>query len=100
MNTYDVRNMNVKQWVFWATTLPLTVLIVTLCLIWAGELNNFWNGFSKLWKKKNNGGYVIVKEDFDRRRRDDREAEVVVIEEREKAEVWFTTTFSADEEIT
>jgi hypothetical protein len=51
MNTNDVRNMTVNQWVFWATALPLTILIITLCLIWAGELNNFWDGFSKLWRK-------------------------------------------------
>lgn len=83
MNTYDVRNMNVKQWVFWATALPLTVLIVTLCLVWAGELNNFWSGFRKLWKNEKKGSYVIVEEYLDRRRSDGRE-EVVVIEERER----------------
>ncbi len=49
MNTFDVRNMGVNQWVFWATALPLTVIIIALCLIWAGELENFWIGFRNLW---------------------------------------------------
>jgi hypothetical protein len=55
MNTRDIRNMEVNQWVFWATALPLTVIIITLCLIWTGELENFWRGFRNLWggdKKK------------------------------------------------
>ena len=50
MNTNDVRNMNINQWLFWATAIPLTVIIITLCLIWAGELENFWKGFSNLWR--------------------------------------------------
>jgi Mg2+ and Co2+ transporter CorA len=37
MNTYDVRNMSTKQWVFWATAIPLMVIIILVCLIWAGE---------------------------------------------------------------
>lgn len=52
MNTYDVRNMETKQWVFWATALPLIVIIITLCLTWAGELGNFWKGFRDLWRGK------------------------------------------------
>jgi hypothetical protein len=62
MNTNDVRNMTVNQWVFWATALPLTVVIITLCLVWAGELDNFWEGFSKIWKKK--PAYAIVNEGY------------------------------------
>ena len=48
MNVNDVRNMNLDQWVFWATALPLTFIIITLCLLWAGELENFWRGFKKV----------------------------------------------------
>jgi Mg2+ and Co2+ transporter CorA len=33
MNTYDVRNMSTKQWVFWATAIPLMVIIILVCLI-------------------------------------------------------------------
>lgn len=58
MNTTDVRNMELTQWVFWAVALPLAVVIIVLCLIWAGELENVWRGFSNLWKGKS--GYKRV----------------------------------------
>jgi len=45
MNVNDVRNMNLDQWVFWATALLLTFIIITLCLLWAGELENVWRSF-------------------------------------------------------
>jgi hypothetical protein len=67
MNTFDVRNMTVNQWVFWATALPLMVLIITLCLIWAGELKNFWEGFTKLWGGNGRKGYVMMDEGFEKR---------------------------------
>lgn len=51
MNVNDVRNMEFNQWIFWATALPLTVVIIILCLIWAGELENFWIGFRNLWRR-------------------------------------------------
>jgi hypothetical protein len=52
MNVNDVRNMELNQWVFWVTAIPLTFIIITLCLVWAGEFGNFWSGFSNLWKGK------------------------------------------------
>ena len=64
MNVNDVRNMEINQWVFWATALPLTAIIITLCLIWAGELENFWKGFRNLWggnkRKIGAGQYSIL----------------------------------------
>jgi len=48
MNTNDIRNMESKQWVYWATALPLTITIVLLCLAWAGQLQRYWNPFRKL----------------------------------------------------
>jgi len=56
MNVNDVRNMEFNQWIFWATALPLTVIIIALCLIWAGELENFWKGFRNIWKRTGSGG--------------------------------------------
>lgn len=50
MNTVDVRDMELTQWVFWAAAVPLCVVIITLCLIWAGELGNFWKGFRDVWR--------------------------------------------------
>ncbi|KAH8654579.1 hypothetical protein BGZ60DRAFT_532947 [Tricladium varicosporioides] len=51
MNVNDIRNMELNQWVFWATALPLAAIIIVLCLIWAGELENFWRGFSNIWRR-------------------------------------------------
>lgn len=68
MNVNDVRNMNLNQWVFWVTAIPLMVIVIILCLIWAGELENFWLGFRNLWSKGNSkksysgrsGGYSVL----------------------------------------
>jgi NhaP-type Na+/H+ or K+/H+ antiporter len=38
MNTADVRNMDKTQWVFWATALPLTVVVIVVSLFAAGIL--------------------------------------------------------------
>ena len=51
MNTRDVRNMSVNQWVFWAVALPVTFIIIILALIWTNELDNFWKGFVNLWRR-------------------------------------------------
>ncbi|KFY33794.1 hypothetical protein V494_07340 [Pseudogymnoascus sp. VKM F-4513 (FW-928)] len=52
MNTVDIRDMEFSQWVFWAAAIPLMVVVICLCLIWAGELGNFWKGFRDLWKRR------------------------------------------------
>jgi hypothetical protein len=36
MNTYDIRNMGQSQWLFWATALPLTTIVIVVSLIAAG----------------------------------------------------------------
>ncbi|KAL2066725.1 hypothetical protein VTL71DRAFT_2797 [Oculimacula yallundae] len=64
MNTVDVRDMPYSQWVYWATALPLTVLVIALCLAWAGELNNFHEGFKNLWRH-NPRNYLMVKESYE-----------------------------------
>ncbi|XMA10295.1 hypothetical protein WAI453_003086 [Rhynchosporium graminicola] len=64
MNTSDVRDMPYAQWVYWATALPLTILVITLCLAWAGELNNFQEGFKNLWRR-NPRNYVMVKDRYE-----------------------------------
>lgn len=45
MNTSDIANMELGQWVYWATALPTTGLVIVLGLWWMGELENL---FSKL----------------------------------------------------
>ncbi|OBT78122.1 hypothetical protein VF21_02657 [Pseudogymnoascus sp. 05NY08] len=52
MNTVDIRDMEFSQWVFWAAAIPLMIIVITLCLIWAGELGNFWKGFRDLWRRR------------------------------------------------
>ena len=32
MNTYDIRNMGTRQWLFWATAVPVTVLVIGLAV--------------------------------------------------------------------
>ncbi|CAG8979737.1 hypothetical protein HYALB_00011464 [Hymenoscyphus albidus] len=46
MNTNDVRNMDIDQWVFWVTAIPLIILVIALCLLWTGELWNVGRWFS------------------------------------------------------
>lgn len=90
MNTKDVRNMEINQWVFWTTALPLTVTIITLCLIWAGELENFWKGFSNLWRgneARGGGGggqYSILSAETDAYSMMDPRADVERVRERER----------------
>ncbi|KAH8778113.1 hypothetical protein BGZ57DRAFT_854150 [Hyaloscypha finlandica] len=36
----------------WQTAVPLTAITITLCLIWAAELENFWTGFGNPWGGK------------------------------------------------
>jgi len=38
MNTNDVRNIDKTQWVFWATVLPLTVVVIIVSLFATGIL--------------------------------------------------------------
>lgn len=43
MNTSDIANMELGQWVYWATALPTTGLVIVLGLWWMGELENLFN---------------------------------------------------------
>lgn len=42
MNTADVRSMDVNQWAYWATAIPVTTLVILLGLWWTGELENIF----------------------------------------------------------
>jgi hypothetical protein len=67
MNTYDVRNMSTKQWVFWATAIPLTVLIIVTCLVWAGEFGSARAALGKLVtgkKGKVGNAYTVIPDEF------------------------------------
>lgn len=32
MNTYDIRNMDTRQWIFWATAIPVTIIVMALAV--------------------------------------------------------------------
>ena len=52
MNTNDVRNMELTQWVFWAVALPLMFVIICLCLAWTNKPDKILGGFANLWRRK------------------------------------------------
>ncbi|KAK4147642.1 uncharacterized protein C8A04DRAFT_24189 [Dichotomopilus funicola] len=41
MNTADIRDMDIGQWVYWATAVPVTAVVMFLGLWFTGELGNF-----------------------------------------------------------
>ncbi|KAK4171864.1 hypothetical protein QBC36DRAFT_364939 [Triangularia setosa] len=40
MNSSDVRDMELGQWAYWATAIPVTVCVIFLGLWWTGEMGN------------------------------------------------------------
>lgn len=78
MNTSDMRNMSQKQWLFWAVAIPLTLVIVIISLLWAGELKNAWNALAKLFPQRERSGYQGDQEDIRLPPRRTRESEVFV----------------------
>ena len=58
--------MESKQWVFWATAIPLTIIIILLVLVWAGELQRFWIGLRKLFSGRRDryANYQPIPETF------------------------------------
>ncbi|KAM0139403.1 hypothetical protein ACHAP3_003173 [Botrytis cinerea] len=66
MNTNDVRNMEVTQWLFWAIAIPMTIIIIVLVLIWSDEWYNFWAGFKNLWGKKTKRRHALLPDEYPR----------------------------------
>jgi hypothetical protein len=66
MNTNDIRNMELNQWVYWAVALPLTIIIISICLALAGELQNFRSRFAKFWSggKRGQPDYTAIPETY------------------------------------
>lgn len=40
MNTADIANMETGQWIYWATAIPTTLIVIIAGLWWMGELGN------------------------------------------------------------
>ncbi|KAF2836197.1 hypothetical protein M501DRAFT_255285 [Patellaria atrata CBS 101060] len=55
MNTSDIRDMSSRQWIFWSIAIPLTVIIIIIGLIWAGEMGNCWRGVLRLLQVHSTG---------------------------------------------
>ncbi|TGO45808.1 hypothetical protein BOTNAR_0637g00020 [Botryotinia narcissicola] len=66
MNTNDVRNMEVTQWVFWVIAIPITIIIIVLVLVWSDEWYNFWAGFKNLWGRKTKQRRVRLPDEYPR----------------------------------
>ena len=80
MNTSDMRTMSQKQWVFWAVAIPLTLVIVIISLLWAGELKNAWDALAKLFPQRKQSDYHRLQgdqEDIRLAPRRSREPEVI-----------------------
>jgi Mg2+ and Co2+ transporter CorA len=54
MNTNDIRNMNLNQWVFWAIAAPLCAVGLTLWLLYLGSFRK-WARRLRDWRKKRRG---------------------------------------------
>jgi hypothetical protein len=50
MNTSDFRDMELGQWAYWATSVPLTVVIITIGLWWMGELGRLFSRLASVFK--------------------------------------------------
>lgn len=51
MNTNDIRNMNLNQWIFWVIGAPLCVAGLTLWLLYLGTFKR-WARLWKEWRTK------------------------------------------------
>lgn len=49
MNTNDIRNLQLNQWVYWAVAVPLTCLVVYACFAWIDE-----SGPAGIWRRATN----------------------------------------------
>lgn len=57
MNTADVRDMAFSQWLYWATAVPVTILVILVGLWWMGELGNFF-AWLPGWGRRD--GYKVI----------------------------------------
>ena len=58
MNTSDIRNMDLGQWAYWASAIPVTLLVILIGLWWMGELGNM---FDWIWPRNRGreGAYAL-----------------------------------------
>ncbi|KAH6648167.1 hypothetical protein BKA67DRAFT_409341 [Truncatella angustata] len=65
MNTSDIANLEMSQWIYWATALPVTLLVIVGGLWWMGELQDIIEWLFRRPKtggsrRRNNANYAIA----------------------------------------
>ncbi|KAI8279225.1 hypothetical protein K4K56_012772 [Colletotrichum sp. SAR 10_98] len=56
MNTSDIRDMEAGQWLYWASAIPVTILVIVLGLWWMGELGHLFNWMANKFRREENFG--------------------------------------------
>ncbi|KAJ0319397.1 hypothetical protein Brms1b_003825 [Colletotrichum noveboracense] len=54
MNTSDIRDMKAGQWLYWASAIPVTILVIVLGLWWMGELGHLFNWMANKFRREDN----------------------------------------------
>ncbi|KAI8209372.1 hypothetical protein K4K52_000430 [Colletotrichum sp. SAR 10_76] len=54
MNTSDIRDMEAGQWLYWASAIPVTILVIVLGLWWMGELGHLFNWMANKFRREDN----------------------------------------------
>ncbi|KAI3392158.1 hypothetical protein diail_6105, partial [Diaporthe ilicicola] len=63
INTNDVRNTDLNQWVYWATAVPVTAAVIFFGLLWTGELGNILRWISSFGPQVK-GGYQRIPDEY------------------------------------
>ncbi|KAI8182638.1 hypothetical protein K4K54_000880 [Colletotrichum sp. SAR 10_86] len=56
MNTSDIRDMEAGQWLYWASAIPVTILVIVLGLWWMGELGHLFNWMANKFRREDSLG--------------------------------------------
>ncbi len=51
MNSADIRDMDQGQWMYWATALPVTAVVVLLGLVFTGEMRRLEERGREVWER-------------------------------------------------
>lgn len=57
MNTYDIANLEMGQWIYWVTALPITFAVIVGGLWWMGELRNLMRWIVRSPRRAETTGY-------------------------------------------
>lgn len=49
MNTNDIRNMDQRQWVFWVSAIPLTIIVIALALFVIRHFDSAGQALGAFW---------------------------------------------------